>query len=86
MVMKEDILPGLCFPNEELNKAILIAAQSNTLNIRARIVVVVNFLTFVRYIKGGVIVKDTTELYQLMIERRLDMSLAKLGIQTFKTT
>ena len=121
IVMKEDILPCLYFPNEELSKTILIAAQKNTLNIetikpkprkccltnavlqcnfriqtktlepwytissssRARIVAVVNFLTFLRYIKQGVIVKDGTELYQLMIKRRLDMSLAKLGLQTF---
>ena len=124
MVMKEDILPCLSFPNEELSQAILIAAQKNTLNIetvkpklrkccltnavlqcnfriqtktsepwytissssRARIVAVANFLTFLRYIKQGVIVKDATELYQLIIKRRLDMSLAKLGIQTFKRT
>ena len=123
-VMSEDILPCLYFPNEELSKTILIAAQKNTLNIetikpkprkccltyaisqcnfriqtktsepwytissssRARIVAVVNFLTFLRYIKQGVIVKDATELYQLMIKRRLDMSLAKLGIQTFERT
>jgi len=120
LVHKDDIVPCLRFPNEDLAKSIYKAIQNNTLAIeaitpakskkcvlsktmapcgfqikttdsdqwqvissscRARIVAVVDFLTFLRYIRQGIIKKDANELYWQMVKKRADMSLTRLGLQ-----
>ena len=124
LIHKEDIVPCLRFPNEELAKAVYKAIQNNTLTVeaiekksrkcclskivaqsgfrvqtkdsnqwytissacRARIVAVVDFLMFLRYIKQGYIKKDVNELYWLMTRKRADMSLAKLSLQKLENS
>jgi len=119
IVHRDDILPCLRFPNEDLSKAIYKAAQSDTLSIepikskpkkcaltsinglcpfriqtaeidtwypisgscRARIVTVMDFLTFLRYIKQGIIKKDVNILYWEMVKKRADINLARLGLE-----
>ena len=122
IVHRDDIVPCLRFPNEELSKSIYKAAQSDTLAIepikskprkcsltsingqcpfrvrtadsdvwfpisgtcRARIVTVMDFLTFLRYIKQGIIKKDVNVLYWEMVKKRADINLARLGLENPK--
>ena len=122
IVHRDDIVPCLRFPNEELSKSIYKAAQSDTLAIepikskprkcsltsingqcpyrirtpdsdiwfpisetcRARIVTVMDFLTFLRYIKQGIIKKDVNVLYWEMAKKRAVINLARLGLENPK--
>ncbi|XP_065653987.1 guanine nucleotide exchange factor for Rab-3A [Hydra vulgaris] len=47
---------------------------------RARVVAVVDFFMFLRYIRQGIIKKDINVLYWEMIKRRAQMSLTRLGL------
>ena len=122
IVHRDDIVPCLRFPNEELSKSIYKSAQSDTLAIepvkskprkcsltsitglcpyrirtadsdvwfpisgtcRARIVTVMDFLTYLRYIKQGIIKKDVNILYWEMAKKRADINLARLGLENPK--
>ncbi|XP_066929580.1 guanine nucleotide exchange factor for Rab-3A-like [Clytia hemisphaerica] len=122
IVHRDDVVPCLRFPNEDLSKAIYKAAQSDTLAIepikskpkkcaltsingpcpyrvrtgdsdnwypisgscRARIVTVIDFLTFLRYIRQGIIKKDVNVLYWEMVKKRADINLARLGLENPK--
>ena len=119
LIHKDDIVPCLRFPNDELAKAIYRGIQNNTLAIepikskpkkcsltkthgncpfrirtedsdiwypissscRARIVSVVDFLTFLRYIQQGILKKDVSIMYWEMMKKRAEISLATLGLQ-----
>lgn len=121
-VHRDDIVPCLRFPNEELSKSIYKSAQSDTLAIepikskprkcsltaingqcpyrirtadsdiwypisgtcRARIVTVMDFLTFLRYIKQGIVKKDVNVMYWEMAKKRADINLARLGLENPK--
>lgn len=47
---------------------------------RARIVAVVDFLTFLRYIRQGILKKDLNVMYWEMMKKRAEISLATLGL------
>ena len=47
---------------------------------RSRIVTVVDFLTFLRYIRQGILKKDINVLYWQMMKHRAEISLARLGM------
>lgn len=51
---------------------------------RARIVAVMDFLTFLRYIRQGILKKDVNVLYWEMVKKRAEISLARLGLQKRK--
>lgn len=48
---------------------------------RARIVSVIDFLTFLRYIRQGILKKDINVLYWEMMKHRAEISLARLGME-----
>ena len=52
---------------------------------RSRIVSVIDFLTFLRYIRQGILKKDINVLYWQMMKHRAEISLARLGMDR-KTT
>lgn len=51
---------------------------------RARIVAVMDFLTFLRYIRQGILKKDVNVLYWEMGKKRAEISLARLGLEKRK--
>ena len=53
---------------------------------RARIVSVIDFLTFLRYIQQGILKKDINVLYWQMMKKRAEISLARLGMERKSTS